>query len=76
MLLDLPDVKLINCKPLYFLENITQMNLENNMIEDFEDQVSPMLMTLQHLNTLNLKGNPVVRLTPKYRDQVVVLTRA
>ena len=76
MMLDLPEVKLVNCKPLYFLENITKLNLENNIIEDFDDQVSPILMTLQHLNTLNLKGNPVVRLTPKYRDQVVVLTRA
>jgi Leucine-rich repeat (LRR) protein len=74
VLLDLPEVRLVNCKPLYFLENLITLNLADNLIEDFEDQVSPMLMTLQSLRTLNLKNNPVTK-TAKYRDRVVLLTR-
>lgn len=34
-----------------------------------------MLMTLQRLTNLNLKNNPVTKTTPKYRDQVVGLTK-
>lgn len=37
VLLDLPEVKLVNCKPLYFLENLITLNLSDNLIEDFED---------------------------------------
>lgn len=32
-------------------------------------------MTLQRLITLTLKNNPVTKSTPKYRDQVVILTK-
>ena len=34
-----------------------------------------MLMTLVRLSNLTMLRNPVVKLTPKYRDQVVALTR-
>ena len=44
--LDLPAVNLIECKPIYFLERLTNLNLSDNYIKDFEEQVSPMLMTL------------------------------
>ena len=44
--LDLPAVNLVICKPLYFLERLTTLNLNDNLIDDFDEQVSPMLMTL------------------------------
>ena len=73
--LDLPKVNLIRCKPLYFLENLVTLNLNDNLIEDFNEEVAPMLMTLINLTDLSLLRNPVVKLTPKFRDQVVSLTR-
>ena len=72
--LDLPKVNLIRCKPLYFLENLITLNLNDNLIEDFSDEVAPMLMTLIRLTQLTMLRNPVVK-TFKYRDQVVSLTR-
>ena len=72
--LDLPKVNLIHCKPLYFLENLITLNLNDNFISDFNDGVAPMLMTLIRLTQLTMLRNPVVRQTPKYRDQVVSLT--
>ena len=45
-ILDLPQVNLVHSKPLYFLENVTTLNLEGNLIEDFDEQVAPILMTL------------------------------
>ena len=71
----MPRVNLVQCKPLYFLENLFTLNLNDNLIQDFNDQVAPMLMTLVRLNSLTMLRNPVVKLTPKYRDQVVALTR-
>ena len=46
VVLDLPAVNLIECKPIYFLERLNILNLADNKIADFEEQVSPMLMTL------------------------------
>lgn len=37
VLMDLPDVKLVNCKPLYFLENLRTLNLADNLISDFDE---------------------------------------
>ena len=73
--LDLPMVNLIRCKPLYFLENLVTLNLNDNLIEDFNEEVAPMLMTLINLTNLSLLRNPVVKQTPKFRDQVVSLTK-
>lgn len=73
-LLDLPKVNLVHCKPLYFLENLFTLNLNDNLISDFNDEVAPMLMTLVRLTQLTLQRNPVVKHTLKYRDQVVSLT--
>jgi len=64
----MPRVNLVNCKPLYFCENLITLNLTDNLIEDFEQEVSPMLMTLIRLTDLNLLRNPVVKYTPKFRD--------
>jgi Leucine-rich repeat (LRR) protein len=73
--MDLPEVRLVNCKSLYFLENLRTLNLSDNLIRDFEEQVSPVLMTLHRLTSLRLANNPVTKVTPKYRDQVVILTK-
>ena len=59
--LDLPMVNLIRCKPLYFLENLITLNLNDNLIEDFNEEVAPMLMTLINLTNLSLLRNPVVK---------------
>ena len=74
-MLDLPAVNLVTCKPLYFLERLITLNLNDNLISDFDEQVVPMLMTLQSLRTLSMHRNPVVKTTPKFRDQVIILTR-
>ena len=73
--LDLPQTNIVNCKQLYFLENVTDLNLSNNQIVNFEEEVAPILMTLMRLVNLKLEGNPVVKQTHKYRDQVVSLTQ-
>lgn len=73
--LDMPSVNLVNCKPLYFLENLVTLNLNDNRIADFHEEVAPMLMTLIRLTNLTMLRNPVIKLTPKYRDQVVSLTQ-
>ena len=54
-------VNLIRCKPLYFLENLVTLNLNDNLIEDFNEEVAPMLMTLINLTNLSLLRNPVVK---------------
>ena len=72
--LDLPSINLEQCKPLYFLERLINLNLNDNLIEDFNNEVAPMLMTLVHLRDLSMLRNPVVRVH-KYRDQVVALTQ-
>ena len=66
--LDLPAVNLVTCKPLYFLEKLITLNLNDNMIDNFDEQVVPMLMTLQNLRNLNMHRNPVVKNTTKFRD--------
>ena len=72
-LLDMPNVNLVNSKPLYYLENLHTLNLQKNKIEDLQGQVAPFLMTCQRLKNLQLQQNPVVK-TFKYRDQVVLMT--
>ena len=67
-ILDLPKVNLVHCKPLYFLENLVTLNLNDNAILDFHNEVAPMLMTLVRLYELTLLRNPVVKQTAKYRD--------
>ena len=62
-------------KPLYYLENLDIINLQNNLIEDFEQELCPLLQTMNALRILNLKGNPITQIT-KYRDQVILLSRS
>lgn len=52
MLLDMPNVNLFDAKPLYYLENLATLNLQNNKISDLQSQVAPFLMTCQRLRTL------------------------
>ena len=49
--------------------------MADNDIDDFEEEVCPLLQTMNSLRTLNLKGNPVCQI-PKYRDQIVLLSRS
>lgn len=73
--LDLPNSNVVNPKPLYYLESLDTLNLKDNRIDDFENQVCPLLQTMNRLRILNLKNNPVTSIT-KYRDQVVLLSRS
>ena len=54
-------------KPLYYLEHLVVLNLKDNIISDFDEQVCPILQTMNHLRTLWLAGNPVTHIS-KYRD--------
>jgi hypothetical protein len=49
--------------------------LKKNFIADFEEQICPMLQTMNGLRQLDLSDNPVTSI-PKYRDQVIILTGA
>ena len=73
--LDMPNSQLRQIKPLYYLESLDTLNLRGNMIDDFENEVCPILQTMNSLRYLSLKGNPVTGI-PKYRDQVVLLSRS
>ena len=37
VVLDLPAVNLVECKPIYFLERLNTLNLSDNKIVDFEE---------------------------------------
>ena len=65
--LDLPNSNVLNPKPLYYLEQLDTLNLKDNKIGDFENQVCPLLQTMNCLRIINLKNNPVTSIT-KYRD--------
>lgn len=73
--LDLHSSNVRHTKALYYLEYLETLNLSRNMVRDIETEIYPFLQTITGLNCLNLSFNPVV-LTPKYRDKVVLLTRA
>ena len=66
-LLDMPECQVQMVKPLYYLEHVQTLNLLNNRIDDFENEVCPFLQTMNLLSILQLKGNPVINI-PKYRD--------
>lgn len=65
--LDIPDSSLLKIKSLYYLESLDILNIADNNIDDFENEVCPLLQTMNVLRTLNMKGNPVCQI-PKYRD--------
>jgi len=73
-LLDMENVRLEQSHALYFLENVRTLNLKNNVIYDFQEEVSPFLITAKRLEKLVLTGNPVTKQTAKYRDKVVLLS--
>jgi protein phosphatase 1 regulatory subunit 42 len=73
--LDLPNSQVVNPKPLYYLEGLETLNMKENLIEDFENQVCPLLQTMNNLRILNLAKCPVTQIT-KYRDQVVLLSKS
>ena len=74
-LLDVPNSNVRHPKPLYYLERLDTLNLRDNQIEDFEQEVCPMLQTMNSVRILTLKNNPVTNIT-KYRDQVVLLSKS
>ena len=74
-LFDIPECNVINPKPLYYLECLDTLNLTGNNISDLENQVCPLLQTMNHLRVLKLTGNPVTQIQ-KYRDQIVLLSRS
>jgi Leucine-rich repeat (LRR) protein len=43
------------------------LDLRFNIIEDFSEQIVPLLDTMIKLQKLDLNANPVT-ITPKYRD--------
>lgn len=76
----LRELHLQNCrikepKPIYYLEHVSYLNLKDNLISDFDDQVCPLLQTMNYLQRLWLVGNPVTSIS-KYRDQVVLLSNS
>lgn len=73
--LDIPNSNVTEIKPLYYLEGLEYLNLKDNNIKEFEQEVCPILQTMNGLRVLNLKNNPVTGIT-KYRDQVVLLSRS
>jgi protein phosphatase 1 regulatory subunit 42 len=74
-LLDLPSVNLVNPKPLYYLEGLDSINLKDNAIVDLENEICPLLQTMNYLRILKLNNNPVTGVQ-KYRDQIVLLSRS
>ena len=57
-MLDIPNCNIINPKPLYYLECLDTLNLRDNRILDFENQICPLLQTMNSLRILSLKSNP------------------
>lgn len=51
-LLDMPNVNLIESKPLYYLESLQSLNLTDNRISDIQEHVAPLLMTMHYLTDL------------------------
>jgi Leucine-rich repeat (LRR) protein len=71
--LDLSQARVSEPKPLFYLEKLEVLILKKNRIVDFEEEICPMLQTMNALRQLDLTENPVT-LIPKYRDQVIILT--
>jgi len=49
------------------------LTLKGNVIEDFEEEIIPILSTMNRLKKIDLSLNPITAI-PKYRDHVVILT--
>lgn len=45
-LFDIPNCNIINPKPLYYLECLDTINLRDNQIVDLENQICPLLQTM------------------------------
>ena len=57
--------------PLNYLDRVFNLNLKDNLIEDFEE-CENFLRTMNCLQTLDLRGNAICK-EVKYRDKVVML---
>ena len=68
--IELKGCQLSDPRQLFYLERLNTLNLQNNEIKDFED-ITPLLSTIQYLQTLDLRNNPLASVK-KYRDQVVM----
>jgi hypothetical protein len=47
--LDLSDSRVVEPKPLYYLERLEVLILKKNRIVDFEEQICPLLQTMSSL---------------------------
>lgn len=52
--LDMPSVNLVECKALYYLENLGFLNLQNNHVSDLQNELAPVLMTCQRIRNLQM----------------------
>lgn len=68
--LDLRSCQIADPRPLFYLEGLSSLNLQHNNIQELED-VTPLLSTIQYLETLDLRDNPLASIK-KYRDQIVM----
>lgn len=66
-ILMLQNCKVKDSKSLYYLENLDQLNLKDNLISNFDENVCPLLQTMSCLRNLWLTNNPVTQIS-KYRD--------
>jgi Leucine-rich repeat (LRR) protein len=57
--LDLSDSRLVESKPLYYLERLEVLILKKNRIIEFEDHICPLLQTMNSLRQLDITDNPV-----------------
>lgn len=65
--LNLASNQIVNCKQLYFCDRLETLNLRGNWINDFQDQVMPLLTTMRGLTHLDLRDNDVQKIS-KYRE--------
>lgn len=68
--LELKNCQIRDPRELFYLERLHTLNLNGNLIESIED-ITPFLSTIQYLQTLDLRDNPLASIK-KYRDQVIM----
>ena len=64
-----------DCKSLYFCDKLEHLDLRDNFIEGLNEQVMPLLQTMQRLRTLDLRDNKV-QLEARYREQMIMEGRS
>ena len=69
--INLASTNIQDCKPIYFCDNLEFLDLRDNFIEGLDDQVIPILNTMQRLRSLDLRDNKV-QLEARYREQIIM----